>query len=483
MILDDKNVDIIQSDTDIKDFSLHKLNNLDSDESKNCMILRTENECSFDSIQYSKIGIVYLGINISSSCNLSCSYCFKNQFSSKNNLTIEQIKDFIEKIIKLYPNLYRIVIDFSGSSEPLLNINEIEKTVEFCTKMCDNIGIELLPVLVTNGTLLHTETVKTLNKNRILYGVSIDGSKKQHNDSRIYINGKGSYSDILKNVKKIKNKKYIGAAVTINQSNINLIEIIRSLIKYFPTISMKISRNNTQFGINENNVSDLLINYSKLIKYILDKTIAGDYTYLGSIINGDDYLGKFITRIVLNTKVAIRCDAGIARFSLGGDENIYICSAALGLEKFKIGNLSNGIFRLEQNKIMNILTDREDCEGCPAKSICGGECLVNEHYNSSSAKKTDSVMCRINVHLYNISLSFVETLRTKYNRQYRILQSGCIEKQSRLNPDHEILSITKENKNIKYSELKEIKDNNYLMFTKIYNQYRDNYHQKGEDKI
>lgn len=481
MITDDKNADNIQSNADIKKFSQHKSNSLDNNSSKNWLIYGKENECSFNSIQYTKIGVVYLGINFSSSCNLSCSYCFKNQFSSNKNLTIEQISEFIKIIIKLYPKLYRIVIDFSGSSEPLLKIYEIEKTVEFCTKICDEMGIELLPVLVTNGTLLHAENVRTLNKSRILYGVSIDGSKKQHNDSRFYLNGKGSYSDIVRNVKKIKNKKYIGAAVTINQSNINLIEIIQSLIKYFPTISMKIVRNNTQFGINENNVSELLLNYSKLIDYILDKTIAGDYTYLGSIINGDDYLGKFITRIVLNTNVTIRCDAGIARFSLSGDENIYICSAALGLEKFKIGNLSNGILKLEQNEIMNQLLNRENCEGCPAKSICGGECLVNKYYNSFSVKNTDSIMCKINIHLYNISLSFVETLRTKYVRHYRILQSGCMEKQLRLNPDFEILSIIKKNKDIKYSNLKKIKDSNYPMFMKIYNQYRNDYHQKGED--
>ncbi|MBU1141327.1 MAG: hypothetical protein KKG64_02265, partial [Firmicutes bacterium] len=83
---------------------------------------------------------------------------------------------------------------------------------------------EVLPMLVTNGTLLSLDTVDKLRKAGVLFGVSIDGIKRAHDLNRIDYRGLGTHKTILKNIKKIKDRTLLGAAVTLTDSNKDLVQ-------------------------------------------------------------------------------------------------------------------------------------------------------------------------------------------------------------------------------------------------------------------
>lgn len=60
--------------------------------------------------------------------------------------------------------------------------------------------------MVTNGTLINKETVDFISKNRIYTTISLDGTEVFHNANRIYKNGRGTYHDIIDNIKRLEPK-------------------------------------------------------------------------------------------------------------------------------------------------------------------------------------------------------------------------------------------------------------------------------------
>lgn len=90
-----------------------------------------------------------------------------------------------------------------------------------------------------NGSLLSIDIVYKLQKNNILFSISIDGDEFSHNANRVDLNEKGTIDLVLD---KIKNKEYLGASVTLSNNNVNLVNTVKFLSSYFNTISMKIVR-------------------------------------------------------------------------------------------------------------------------------------------------------------------------------------------------------------------------------------------------
>lgn len=181
---------------------------------------------------------IYISLHTSSQCNMKCTYCFKKD-RDNSNLTFEESKKFIDMIIDEYPNAGKYIVDLAGSGEPLMNKELLYKIGEYCKLKSNMLKREVLPMLVTNGTLLDKQTVQELRNAGILFGVSLDGVKKDNDYYRKDYFGNSSYKKVVRNMKNIKDRSLMGVAVTLTDKNTDLVKTIRHLIKYFPTISIK----------------------------------------------------------------------------------------------------------------------------------------------------------------------------------------------------------------------------------------------------
>ena len=345
-------------------------------------------------------------------------------------------------MITSYPDADRYIVDLSGTGEPLLNKELIFTISDYCITKSNEIIKEILPMLVCNGTLLTKNTAKELSNHLILYGISIDGIKSDHDRNRIYSNGKGTYHSIISNIKQIENRKYIGAAVTITGEEIDLVKTVKELSKYFPTISIKPVRSNGEIGINKNNFALLCAEYRKFAQFIVKQTTDGKLKYLYAILNGDDYFGKFIFRLVLNYKVETRCDAGFARFFLAPDKNIYTCPAATGKNNFIVGNLLQGINKEKINQFFALQHFRNQCMNCSIRYLCGGECLVVSSSINPSFSFADPYMCAYKKELVYLAAYIVNEIR-KNPDIYDKICNFCIEKMNRFKKDEKLAILGK----------------------------------------
>ncbi len=385
-------------------------------------------------------------LEISSTCNLRCKYCFnvekKNKLMSK-----EDIKEILDFLIDKYKHKDKYFIDLSGDGEPLTNIEGILYVASYAKMKQEEIRKEINVSFVTNGTLLTKETIEKIqNTEIILYGISIDGPRRYHDNNRVFVNNKGTYKEIFHNIKNIKHKEFLGCAMTLSNDVFDLTKELIRLNKIFNTISVKPVRS---LYFNNDIVLKWCEEYEKLTLYLLERIHKNDYKLLFSLLNGDDYFGKFISKIFTNGISLNRCDAGGGRIFVNIDKEVYPC---VPLGQYK--NNKCDIIDFNKDTFQNILDEgylKSDCNNCDFISLCGGECFVEKLTHNG----VNSNMCLLKKKLISLAIYLKE--ETKQDEfSYNKIRDFILSKRKLLGMDKNYKNIVKENTNLSFKECKEM---------------------------
>ncbi|MFA5563153.1 MAG: radical SAM protein [Candidatus Caldatribacteriota bacterium] len=420
-------------------------------------------------LNFDNFDTIYISLHTSNFCNMKCRYCFM-QKRTECSISIDDATKFIDLIVNRFPNAHKFIVDPTGSGEPLLRLNFLIELSDYCKTKSNEISKEVLPMFVTNGTLLTSQNIKAIQDAGYIFGVSVDGYKKSHDQNRLDFTQKGTYKKIIKNIKKVKHRTFLGAAVTLSNENMNLVKAVVNLKKWFTTISIKPVRSFDDYieGINNSNINLIRDNYTELYKFIRKTTLSGQFQYLDALLNGDDYFGKFIIRVLLNQKVVTRCDAGIGRFSLTPDKKIISCPGAIGIDLLVIGDLETGIDESKVNSLWDVLIKREDCKNCEIRFVCGGECMVNSYYKNKVINHADDIMCEFKKHLFELSVKFKYELINHSEELFYRVQKACFNKIKRFQKNEELSLVLKQtNGRYDFIELKKIYDEDYEKFKEI----------------
>lgn len=394
-----------------------------------------------------KITSITLCVNISNTCNLRCDYCF-NKVKNGEYFDIDMVKTTILYFIEKYNECEKYFVDLSGKGEPLIFLKRILEINDFCKKISNKINKEILVSFVTNGVLLTPKVASILQNNSILFGISIDGNKIIHDKHRKDLFENGTYNVIMNNIYNIKNRDYIGCAVTLTNDVFSLVDSLKELSQYFRTISYKPVRDK-YLGFNSKSLAKWIKEYELLTLFIYDTFKRNDLFFIKILLNGDDYFGKFIFRCLMNHKTLNRCDAGITRFAINGDGKIYDCSPLSVFE--------HNYSYLDPHKNLKKQIDRllMKCKKCVFKLICGGECeVVYKTHN-----KNDKIMCKFKLTLirYSIFLTCVSKEVLSRNK-YLELISFCNEKTNREHMDKKLANFLNNHKEYSFVDGKKIFD-------------------------
>lgn len=139
------------------------------------------------------------------------------------------------------------------------------------------------------------------------------------------------------------------------------------------------------------NVGKIKEEYIDLNSFLIDRLNRGDLSYILCLLNGDDFYGKYLVRVLFNVETNFRCDAGVGKFSIDSNLDIYVCSWAVGDKKLCVGSLKNGIDFEKAKVIHDSSSINNQCSKCSFLKICGGECLVVKNIN----EKVNPQMCEI----------------------------------------------------------------------------------------
>jgi len=141
-------------------------------------------------------------------CQLRCKYCYLCGKNNVTKMTFETAKEGIDYVLG-HPEIYKeesVIWEFIGG-EPFLEI-------ELMDQICDYIKERLFVLkhpwfnsyrfsMATNGLLYDDPRVqKFIEKNRthLSIGISVDGTPEKHNMQRVFVDGTGSYDEVVKRV-------------------------------------------------------------------------------------------------------------------------------------------------------------------------------------------------------------------------------------------------------------------------------------------
>ena len=147
--------------------------------------------------------------NLTQKCNLGCSYCFTGGKTEKVmpfSIAKKGVDFLIKNAIETSPHQLnngkrQADISFWGG-EPLLEWGLLKSIAEYARKTAPS-DVRINFAGTTNGTLLTPEKFDFLDAHQLFFLVSLDGTAETHNGYRIFKNGEGSHSTIMRNMEKV----------------------------------------------------------------------------------------------------------------------------------------------------------------------------------------------------------------------------------------------------------------------------------------
>ncbi len=331
-----------------------------------------------------------LVLNVTSGCNLSCTYCYKEDLTSlKNsgNMDFQMAKDAIDLFFNESPDLKNYSITFFGG-EPLSNLPLIKKIIEYANEFFGSKGVNIGYAMTTNGTLLTKEIIEYMYQNRVDLTISIDGPEALHNKTRVFENGKGTYNSVIKNLStllSVYGERIVPARVTLTRGVTDVLQIWNHLknelgfkeIGFAPVTS----GDNEFFNLTIEEQNSVFNQFKILGEHYIENAINGK-------LNGFSNIHRTLMDIHEGRKKRLPCGAGIGLLSVSYKGDIDLCHRFTGSDFKSFGSIEKG---LDKVSLSNFLEKRanekdSDCQSCRARYLCAGGCYHENYIKNKSAE-------------------------------------------------------------------------------------------------
>ena len=298
-----------------------------------------------------KVTTRYVSLMITHKCNLNCVYCYEH-FKNSQVIDVDSAKLYIQKAFEdtAKSGKYKALELGLMGGEPLLEFYKIKELCEWLWSQ--DWPLHYIVFSSTNGTLL-TDAMKkwfSINRNRIVLGVSLDGSMSSQTSNR---GQQSSKIDIDFFVKTWPNQ---GIKATISKESLRNLadDVIFIHKKGFETIY-----SNLAFGVDWD-WEDLKVYRNQLLK-LVDFYVAHPKLHRCSLLNLD-----LCSILDTSSNYKKYCGCGEGTILIDTDGREYPCPlfSPISLPKERIDSLKNLDFTNP-----DVFID-EKCRRCLLRSTC-----------------------------------------------------------------------------------------------------------------
>lgn len=279
-----------------------------------------------------------LVLMIAQDCNMKCKYCIADNGTynrEKMFMDIETAKKGVEKICHL-EDITELMF-FGG--EPFLNFPLIRKIVE----LTEIRGKDMVYGIVTNGTIMSDEIIDFIKEHNIKITVSLDGPAHIHNSCRVYKNGEGTHSRVMKNLKQLKkaNIQY-GIEATYSKSILNKIspkDVLSYLTQFSKFIKIDcVLESDCVSSSTLLNSEETYYAYKEWTDLVFEMWKKGEPVYVRPI-------SSIVWYLLSSKKMKSQtvCKAGGGRVTLFPEGDVYPCFAA-DYAHYHMGNVNDDDF-------------------------------------------------------------------------------------------------------------------------------------------
>ncbi len=339
-----------------------------------------------------------LCLHIAHSCNLNCSYCFASQgkyHGERALMSFEVGKRALDFLVENSGTRHNLEVDFFGG-EPLMNFDVVKQLVAHARSIEKEAGKNFRFTLTTNGVLIDDDVIDFANREMSNVVLSLDGRKEIHDRFRVDYAGNGSWENIVPKFQKLVEARggenyYMRG--TFTHANPDFLNDIKEYLRLgFTELSMEpvVCPPDDPSALTDEDLPVVLEQYEKLAELMLERHKEGrPFTFYHYMIDlkGGPCIYKRISG----------CGSGTEYMAVTPWGDLYPCHQFVGDEKFKLGNIWDGVSAKdtqEQFADCNVYT-KPECKDCWAKLYCSGGCAANSYHATGSVNGIYKYGCEL----------------------------------------------------------------------------------------
>jgi uncharacterized protein len=329
-----------------------------------------------------------LSLNVSSSCNLSCSYCYAARGSfngaQSNPMTWEVAQGAIDRLILEASSLSPITIGFLGG-EPFLNRRLIHRVVEYAVDEARSRQLDVRFSVTTNGTLLNEDDLALIRNNPFAVTVSIDGGSRVQNQQRPAANSaKASFDQLITATGQLlrnPGRARVSARATVMRGEFSMRERFDDIaaLGYNEVGFAPLRSSGDGASLGDDDWPRYLEAMIEVAKPELNRARQGSSIRLTN-------LAVALKQIHRGASSPYPCGAGGGYFSVSASGEWYACHRAIGDSHFRLGDKDGLSPSLRKSfLIARHVHSQAACRTCWARYLCSGGCHQEASSRSDSS--------------------------------------------------------------------------------------------------
>jgi len=341
-----------------------------------------------------------LVLNVTTACNLRCSYCYTPPTEGAGTLDVPLVEKAVDEMVALSGGRVTTLCFHGG--EPLLQKGKIRDIVARLEHHRRAGRVEY--VLQTNATLLDAQFLQFAREHAIEISVSLDGPPALNDLLRVTPSGAGTYGSIRKGVDLLVASGYEGVsalAVVTSRNQDRLLDVVLHL--------QEVGVRNLSFsfftpwgrGLGRQDLAPspeaIVRSYKEILRAIVDGRVRDLFVQT---------LAFYICNVVSFERpyMCMRSPCGAGLSCLGMDEkgSIYACDCGIGCEQFLLGNIANNrledILRSPANTKFRERTvaTLTECKDCLFAGLCCGTCPSQAYAYNGDVASVSPIECHVN---------------------------------------------------------------------------------------
>ncbi len=319
---------------------------------------------------------------VGNSCNLRCGYCFYSTTDQSTNcrMNYELLRKFLVEYMQLFTDRFMFI--WHGGEPLLAGLSFFRRIVEIQSQITRNNQV-IQNFIQTNATLINEEWAKFFKEYNFKVGVSLDGNEKSNNRFRKNYNGKGSFNQIMRGIKILRNHNIKpGIIQTLTSDNLSQ---TKENFNFFTNI-VGARGWSTNIYLDKNNENRMMPGQSltnkQLTTFLIDQInlwLAQNDSKL-KIREIENFISAMFNKKPSSCAFNGSC-AGY--FCLEYDGKIYPCDRSSGYPDLLLGDISkqpllevlNSAERLSYVERINNLPS--ECFSCEWQKSCNNGCTMH----------------------------------------------------------------------------------------------------------
>ena len=339
-----------------------------------------------------------LCLHIAHTCNLNCSYCFASQgkyHGDRAVMSYEVGKQALDFLVANSGTRHNLEVDFFGG-EPLMNFQVVKDLVAYARSIEKEKGKNFRFTLTTNGVLVDDDVIEWANRECSNVVLSLDGRKEVHDRFRVDFAGNGSWEKIVPKFQKFveaRGGKDYYMRGTFTHANPDFLEDIKQMLDLgFNELSMEpvVCAKDDPSALTDEDMQLVMKQYEDLATLMLERDKEGrPFTFYHYMIDltGGPCIYKRISG----------CGSGTEYMAVTPWGDLYPCHQFVGEERFKLGDIWNGVTNKEvqgEFAACNVYAHSE-CRDCWARLYCSGGCAANAYHATGSVTGVYEDGCKL----------------------------------------------------------------------------------------